>query len=106
VKIVFVTAPAKIAEELAAKLVGERLAACGTVIPGAVSVYRWKGAVERAEESQILLKTSDSKLSKLMRRVRELHPYDVPEIVAVAPARVSARYATWVAEATEEGGSR
>lgn len=98
-RVVITTAPEAAAEEIAARLVEERMAACGTVLAGARSIYRWKGAVERATESLIVLKTSESKASELMRRIREIHPYELPEIVSLAPDAVLAEYAAWVAEA-------
>ena len=99
-KIVLVTAPAAHAEEIAEKVVEERLAACAAVVAGVASIYRWKGAVVRAVESQIVLKTSDSLVSALTARIAALHPYDVQEIVALEPSFVHAPYAAWVSEET------
>lgn len=99
--IVLVTAPdARSARRLSDALVGERLAACVTVVPGARSTYRWKGKVERAREAVLLIKTRASLAKRLERRVRELHPYDVPEILAIRPATGEARYLSWIEEST------
>lgn len=98
-RIVITTAPEAAAEEIGARLVEEGLAACATVFAGARSIYRWKGAVERATESLIVLKTSESKASELMDRIRKIHPYELPEIVSIAPDAVLAEYDAWVAEA-------
>ncbi len=84
------------ADALAASLVGERLAACATVLPGAVSHYRWEGKSERTEECMLLLKTTHEALASLERRLLELHPYDCPEFVAVPGTRVNDAYAAWV----------
>jgi periplasmic divalent cation tolerance protein len=95
-KIVLTTIAAGSAETLASKLVEERVAACVNVVPRVVSVYRWKGRVERADEAMLVVKTSDARLARLVRRIEELHPYDVPEIVALDPSRVNAAYRAWV----------
>lgn len=77
-------------------LVEERLAACGTILPGARSIYRWKDAVEDTGESLVLIKTTAEKFPDLERRLGEIHPYETPEIVALDPTAVSGDYAAWV----------
>jgi periplasmic divalent cation tolerance protein len=104
-KVVFVTAPTDAADALAARLVEDRVAACVGVLPGLRSVYRWKGAVERADEVQLVVKTSDAALPRLFERIAALHPYDVPEIVALDAARVHPPYATWVESETANDAS-
>lgn len=99
-KVVFCTAPAEAAEKLASTLVEERLAACVNVHPKVVSVYRWEGRVDRADESLLVVKTSDAALETLMARIAEIHPYSVPEIVAMDAARVNRPYLDWVDSAT------
>jgi len=96
VKIVLCTAPAEAAERLASTLVEERLAACVNVLAGVASIYRWKGKLERADESLLVVKTGDAALAPLMSRIAEIHPYATPEIVAVDASRVSAAYLAWV----------
>ncbi|HRO57929.1 MAG TPA: divalent-cation tolerance protein CutA [Burkholderiaceae bacterium] len=93
------------AEPVARALVDERLAACANLLPGCLSIYRWQGAVERAEEALMLVKTTRDRYPALERRLRELHPYDLPEIVAVAPERVLPAYADWVAGETRQAES-
>ena len=95
-KIVLVTAPVEAADSLAEKLVAERLAACVSRTGGVRSVYRWKGAVEHADEVQLVLKTSDAALPRLVARIRALHPYELPEIVALEVAWTLPEYALWV----------
>ena len=101
VLVCFCTCPdADSATRLADALVGERLAACVSVVPGLRSVYRWQGAIERSDESLLLIKTSRDRLDLLTTRVRDLHPYELPEVVAVEVAGGLSTYLDWVAEAT------
>ncbi len=88
----------KKAEELARKVVEERLAACVTLIPGATSLYRWKGKMERAGELVLLMKTLRPR--ELMRRLKELHPYEVPELLVLRAGEVSEEYLRWAREET------
>lgn len=83
------------AAALARTLVDERLAACVNVLPPMSSTYRWKGAVEVDREQQLVMKTRADRVEDLERRLRELHPYDVPEFI-VLTATASEDYATWV----------
>ena len=105
-KVVLVTAPAAAADALAARLVEERVAACVGLVPGLRSVYRWNGSVERSEEVQLVAKTSDAALPRLVARVAALHPYEVPEIVALDVAHAHPPYASWVDSETSEDGVR
>jgi periplasmic divalent cation tolerance protein len=86
------------AEELARRMVEERLAACVTVIPGARSFYRWRGKREEAEEFLLLMKTL--RPEKLMKRLKEIHPYEVPELLVLRASRVSREYLRWAEEET------
>lgn len=79
-------------------LLDEHLIACGTLIPGARSIYRWKGDVEESTEVAVLLKTSSDAASRCMVRLAELHPYKVPEIIEVEPGAISGPYAAWIRE--------
>lgn len=100
--ILLVTAPdARSAARLSDALVGERLAACVTVLPGARSTYRWKGKIERAREAVLLVKTRAALVRRVERRVRELHPYDVPEILALPVSSGEKRYLKWIEESTK-----
>ena len=85
-------------------LVEGRFAACGTVLPGARSIYRWKDAIEESAESFVLIKTSAERFPDLERKLRSIHPYETPEIVALDPAAVSSDYADWVIQCIEEIG--
>ncbi len=99
-RIVLCTIPPKQSESIATTLVEERLAACVNVIPGLRSVYRWKDAVSNDPESLLLIKTTVERLDALRARVLDLHAYDVPELVAIAPKQASTRYLTWLLEST------
>ena len=88
------------AMKLAAGIVGERLAACVNVLAGCTSVYRWKGAVEEAQEVPVLIKTNGARYSELELAIRRLHPYEVPEIIALRVADGLPEYLAWVAEET------
>jgi periplasmic divalent cation tolerance protein len=99
VKVVLVTLPdAAAAESLVTRLVEERVVACGTVVPGLTSIYRWQGAVERAGEAMVVFKTTESGAARLVRRVPELHPYDVPEVLVLGVEAGHAPYLEWVVE--------
>ncbi len=84
------------AEHIATALVEERLAACVTVLPGARSVYRWQGAVERADECVLLVKARADDYPALERRLLALHPYDVPELLALPVLAGNPAYLAWL----------
>lgn len=86
------------AGRLADALVEKRLAACVQVMPGVRSVYRWQGRVERAEEWLLFIKTEAWRYEALERAVRELHPYQMPELLAVEAAAGSDAYLRWIGE--------
>ena len=84
------------ARRIADALVDARLAACVSVLPGVHSTYRWEGAVERAEEVLLLIKTTRDALPALQARLPGLHPYELPELLAVEAAGLPA-YLDWIA---------
>lgn len=85
---------------MAQTLVEERLAACVNIVPGVRSVYRWQGRLERDDESLIMIKTTAQRYGALQDRLRSLHPYELPEIVAVPITTGLADYLHWIGEAT------
>ena len=91
------------AARIASALVDDRLAACVNVLPGVESVYRWEGRVERASEVLLLVKSTRDRLQALTARVVELHPYELPELVAVDIAGGLPGYLAWIADATRPG---
>ena len=90
------------AQRIAHALVDERLAACVQIVPGLVSVYRWQGEVRRDDEQLLLIKTSRERWPALAARVRELHPYETPELLAFDATDGSADYLAWLAAQTRE----
>lgn len=99
--LVFCTFPdAEQARQIGTSLVHDRLAACVNLIPGIESIYHWQGKVETNQEVLALFKTTASCYPELQQRLIELHPYDVPEILAVSPNAVSPAYAQWVGDST------
>lgn len=87
---------AETARRIASQLVEERLAACVSLLPGAESIYRWQGAVETAAEVLALIKTRANLHDQLADRLRELHPYEVPELLALRPEQVDPAYRQWL----------
>jgi periplasmic divalent cation tolerance protein len=83
---------------LARTLVEERLAACVNVLSPMTSVYRWQGKVEQEREQQLVIKTASARVSALEARVRQLHPYDLPEFLVLDVSGGSQAYLAWVAE--------
>ena len=90
------------AGRIARALVEERLAACVNIVGPVHSVYRWRGTIENASEYMLVIKTSMRHFSKLEGRVRELHSYEVPEIVAVTLSAGSRPYVGWLAESIRQ----
>jgi periplasmic divalent cation tolerance protein len=84
------------ARRVAVQLVEEHLAACAQVLGPVSSTYRWKGKIEQTAEWYCNLKTTRTRLPALKKRIRELHPYDVPEIVAVPIEDGDADYLKWI----------
>ncbi len=92
------------------KLVEDRLAACATRVPGATATYWWQGQIEESSEILLLLKTTAERHDALIETLRELHPYEVPEIVSFIPTSTNKPYMRWLAEslasASPSGGGR
>lgn len=91
-------ATAEDAERLARELVERRLAACVNVVAGVVSHYRWKGGLQRDEEQLLVIKTRAERLEALQAAIVELHPYEVPELVAFEIAAGHPPYLDWLDE--------
>jgi periplasmic divalent cation tolerance protein len=99
VRVAFATAPDwDTAARIARALVEERLAACANLVPGVRSIYRWQGRVEDAAEVLMVLKTRADRVDALGDRLRALHPYELPELVALPAAGGLAGYLDWVLE--------
>lgn len=95
--VVFVTASsAEEAGRIGRALVDERLAACANVVPGVASTYWWQGRVEDAREALLILKTRQDLVARLTARVKALHSYTVPEVIAVPVVGGNADYLRWI----------
>lgn len=87
---------------LAALLVERRLAACVNCMPGVRSTYRWQGAIEEAEETGLLIKTTAARYAELEAAIQSAHPYELPEIIAVPLAAGLPAYTAWIAQETRK----
>lgn len=96
VLLVWCTCPADAAGPLAEALVGDRLAACVNRIGPVQSTYRWQGAIECASETLLAIKTTAARYPALQARLRELHPYELPEIIATSVSNGLPDYLAWV----------
>jgi len=97
------TAPdAESAGRVARALVEERLIACANVLPGATSIYRWQGAVHTEAECLVVMKTREALVPRLLERAAVLHPYDVPELLALPVDGGLPEYCRWVLDETAD----
>jgi len=103
ISIVLCTCPEAAASDLATTVVGEMLAACVNILPTVRSIYRWDGAVQDDAEALLVMKTTAAGYDALQARVLELHPYDVPEVIALPVAEGSAAYLQWVTQSVGPG---
>ena len=100
--VVFTTLPtAEKAVEISRTLVQERLVACANLLPAIRSIYRWEGKLNDDNEVLVLLKTRAELLEKLKRRLVELHPYELPEMIALRVESGHAPYLEWIASETK-----
>lgn len=100
---VYTTYPSVVeAEKAGTALVNERLAACINILPGMVSVYRWQGALERAEETVMIIKTRASLAEAVRASVKATHPYDTPAILVLPIESVDERYFAWILAQTAD----
>ena len=102
-----VVAVSSITDEAAARklshaLIDERLAACVQIVPGIRSVYRWQGVVHDDTECQVWIKTTRERIDALKVRLRELHPYDTPELLVFDAVDGLERYVRWVQQETKD----
>ena len=102
-RVVLVTAPDQVvAESLVRRLVEEGAVACGNILPGIISIYRWQGQVEHEAEVLVLFKTTPTGAERLVKRIPEVHPYDVPEVLALPVEAAHAPYVQWIHENVSE----
>jgi len=86
------------AEMVARKLVEVRLVACVNILPVMDSIYRWEGRIDQAREQQVVMKTAHDRVDELKRRLEELHPFDVPELLVLPVTGGGDRYLAWILE--------
>jgi periplasmic divalent cation tolerance protein len=84
------------AESIARQLVSDKLAACVNIVPGVQSVYEWQGQIETAQEHLLLIKSPQAGYAAIESAIKAIHPYQLPEIIAVAIERGSAEYLKWI----------
>jgi periplasmic divalent cation tolerance protein len=103
--VVFVTAgSAEQARTIGRALIEERLAACVNIIPSIESLYHWQGQVHHDQEVLLIAKTTAAALEQLGKRVKQLHSYDTPEVIAVPIVAGAADYLLWIDEETRPSG--
>lgn len=102
-QLVLCTCPPDKAADLAQFLIEEHLAACVNIIPGLSSIYLWEGKVCNEAESLLIIKTERSIYPELERRLREQHPYEIPEIIAIPIERGLPDYLQWVSSCLNTG---
>ncbi len=90
-----------VAEEIASALVEQGVAACINIIPAITSIYKWQGRLERSDEVLMLIKTDRSRYPDLEQALTALHPYELPEIIAVPVEQGLAGYLNWVTQCTK-----
>jgi periplasmic divalent cation tolerance protein len=98
--VIFVTAPEDEAADLGKTLVEEKLVACVNIVPGLRSLYWWEGQIEDEPEALCIMKTRSELFERLQKRVRELHPYEVEEIIALPILAGNPPYLDWIKQNT------
>ncbi len=96
VSLVITTAPPKDARRLAEELVKRRLAACINIVSGVHSIYWWEGKVEEGDEVILFIKAPTNRVGELIEQIKKIHPYDVPEVIALEVSKGLEEYLRWV----------
>lgn len=96
--VVLCTIPTERAEPVARVLLEKRVAACVNVLPGVTSLYWWQGAIEKAAESLLVIKTRSDRVAELTEAIKSVHPYELPEVLMlpVEPGAGNTAYRLWV----------
>jgi periplasmic divalent cation tolerance protein len=104
ISVVLASVPdAEVGRRLARALLQERLIACANVVPGVTSLYRWDGEVQEDDECLLVMKTGSGLVPRLVARIPELHPYELPEVLALRVADGLPAYRRWVLDETGGG---
>ena len=99
-RLLVMTCPQDQAESLLTTLLGERLVACGNILPAVLSRYWWQGELCSDAEALVVLETTADRLDEAMRRLAEIHPYEVPKILAFTPVAAHTPYVEWAVGVT------
>jgi periplasmic divalent cation tolerance protein len=100
---IFTTTPTKAdARRIVRELISSRLAACASILPRVESVFRWKGKINNEPEFLVIVKTQRSFFRDVAKQIEKLHPYEVPEIIALPVSNGSSKYLKWVKENTSK----
>ena len=94
------TCPQELADSIADAILKDRLAACVNIVPGIRSKYWWEGEINTDGESLLIMKTRDELVADLIARIKEVHPYEVPEVIAFQIKEGNAEYLRWIDEET------
>jgi periplasmic divalent cation tolerance protein len=94
------TKSVKVANGMAKDLVGAKLAACVSVFPGIISHFSWEGKICREKEAMILVKTTKKNSGKILRKIKEIHKYDLPEVLFFQAVGGSKKYLDWIEKIT------
>ena len=92
---------AGVAGDIAQALLADRMAACVNIIPGLSSWFRWQGRIERADEHLLVIKTTRGRYPDVEKKIRALHPYELPEIIAVPVTGGLGKYLAWIDQETK-----
>ena len=99
--IIYCTCPdIETAEKISRRLVSERLAACVNIVPGVASIYEWQGKIEQTDEVLLIIKTVAERFIALSRLVKDMHPYELPELIAVSITDGLPEYLDWIQQCT------
>ncbi len=100
IRLLLMSCPPDQVERLLETALQERLIACGNVVPAVLSRYWWQGALCRDDEALVVMETAEDRLDAAMQRLAELHPYEVPKLLAFTPSAGHPAYLEWVHEVT------